>query len=54
MSLERHFELFVAQVDVLNEVGATIIDSAAIRSVAVSNRRAGAPTDDVDKVMQQT
>ena len=39
MKLERHHKLFLAQVDVLNEVGVTIPDTALIQHVAEEHGR---------------
>ena len=39
MSLQRYHELFLAQVEVLREVGVSVADSALIESVASSNGR---------------
>ena len=44
MRLERYHELILAQVDVMNEVGVTIPDTALVRHVAEQHGRA-APTD---------
>ena len=43
MKLERYHELFLAQVEVLDEVGVTIPDTALIQQVAEQHRR-GIPT----------
>ena len=45
MTLERYHELFLAQVEVLDEVGITIEDNALVMEVAEQNGRA-VPNDD--------
>jgi hypothetical protein len=42
-SLQRYHELFLGQVDVLEEVGVTIADESLTESIAAMNGRAGAP-----------
>jgi hypothetical protein len=42
-SLQRYHELFLGQVDILEEVGVTIADESLTESIAVMNGRAGAP-----------
>ena len=46
MSLERYHELFLAQVEVLDEVGITVEDEALVREVAFENGREVASDDD--------
>ena len=46
MSLERYHELFLAQIEVLDEVGITIEDEALVREVAHQNGREVANEDD--------
>jgi hypothetical protein len=41
--LQRYHELFLAQVEVLEEVGVSIADESLIESIAAANGRAGAP-----------
>jgi hypothetical protein len=43
MPLQRYHELFVAQVEVLDEVGVSITDVAAVEPVAASNGRPNVP-----------
>ena len=45
VSLQRYHELFLGQVEVLEEVGVTIPDESLVESIAASNGRAGAPVD---------
>ena len=45
MSLERYHELFLAQVEVLDEVGITVEDEALVREVGLENGRE-VPNDD--------
>ena len=45
MTLERYHELFLVQVEVLDEVGITIEDDALVMEVAEQNGRA-VPNDD--------
>jgi hypothetical protein len=45
MSLQRYHELFLGQVEVLDEVGITIPDESLIELIAAAKGRAGAPTD---------
>jgi hypothetical protein len=45
MSLQRYYELFLGQVEVGEGVGVSIADESLVKSVAVSNGRAGSPTD---------
>ena len=39
MTLERYHELFLAQVEVLDEVGITVEDEALVKEVAAKNGR---------------
>ena len=52
MKLERYHELFLAQVEVLDEVGVTIPDTALITSIANSHAREE-PNDDDHKEAKQ-
>ena len=45
-TLQRYYELFLGQVEVLDEVGITIADESLIQTIAVENGRGGAPTDE--------
>jgi hypothetical protein len=44
-SLQRYHELFLGQVEVLEEVGVTIPDESLVESIAAANGRAGAPEE---------
>ena len=46
MSLQRYHELFMAQVQVLEEVQVTVEDQALVEQVAATNRRPGVPNND--------
>lgn len=46
MTLQRYYELFVGQVEVLEEVGVTIADEGLAQSIASGRGRAGEPNDD--------
>jgi hypothetical protein len=43
MSLQRYYELFLGQVEVVEEVGVTIPDEVLVNSIAAANGRADAP-----------
>jgi hypothetical protein len=43
--LQRYHELFLGQVEVLDEVGVTITDESLVKSIAAMNGRAGAPKE---------
>jgi hypothetical protein len=45
-SLQRYHELFLGQVEVLEEVGLTIPDESLTKSIAAANGRAGAPIEE--------
>jgi hypothetical protein len=45
MSLECYYELFVGQVEVLDEVGITIANKSLIQTIAAENGRGGALND---------
>lgn len=45
MSLQRYHELFLGQVEVLEEVGVTIPYESLVKSIAAANGRAGAPEE---------
>jgi hypothetical protein len=45
-SLQRYHELFLSQVEVLEEVGVTIPDESLVESIAAANGRAGTPEED--------
>jgi hypothetical protein len=45
MSLQRYYELFLGQVEVIEEVRVTIPDESLVESIVASNGRAGAPKD---------
>ena len=53
MSLERYHELFLAQVEVLDEVGITVEDEALVREVAFENGREVASDDDRTEARNQ-
>ena len=53
MSLERYHELFLAQVEVLDEVGITVEDEALVREVAHQNGREVANEDDQTEAWSQ-
>ena len=53
MTLERYHELFLAQVEVLDEVGITIEDDALVMEVAEQNGRAMANDDDHSEARSQ-
>jgi hypothetical protein len=44
-SLQRYYELFLGQVEVIDEVGVTIPDQSLVEVIAAENGRAGAPND---------
>ena len=46
MPLQQYYELFVRQVEVLEEVGVTIADDGLAQSIAAGKGRAGEPNDD--------
>ena len=52
MKLERYHELFLAQVEVLDEVGVTIPDTALITSIANSHAREEPNDDDHQEAKQ--
>jgi Zinc knuckle len=45
-SLQRYYELLMGQVEVLDEVGITIVDESFIHMIAAENGRGGTPNDD--------
>jgi hypothetical protein len=45
-SLQKYYERFMNQVDVMNEVGVSVVDEAMCADVARANGRPGAPNDD--------
>ena len=53
MSLERYHELFLAQVEVLDEVRITVEDEALVREVALQNGREVANEDDRTEARSQ-
>ena len=53
MSLERYHELFLAQVEVLDEVGITVEDEALVIEVAHQNGREVANEDDRTEAQSQ-
>ena len=53
MSLERYHELFLAQVEVLDEVGITVEDEALVRDVALQSGREVANEDDRTEARSQ-
>ena len=54
MSLEEYHELFLAQVEVLDEVGVTIHDQALVEEVADGNGRADPIDEDYEEAKQKT
>jgi hypothetical protein len=55
MSLQRYYELFITQVEVLQEVEVTIPDIAAVNAMTAWNGRVGAPVDaDRERAIKQT
>jgi hypothetical protein len=46
MPLQRYYELFVGQIEVLEEVGVTLADNGLVESIAASKGRPGEPNDD--------
>ena len=46
MSLQQYYELFLGQVEVLEEVGVTIADDGLARSIAAAKGRVGAPREE--------
>jgi hypothetical protein len=44
-SLQCYYELFLGQVEVIDEVGVTIPDQSLVEMIAAENGRAGAPND---------
>ena len=53
MTLERYHELFLAQVEVLDEVGITVEDDALVAEVAQQNGREVPNDDDCIKARSQ-
>jgi hypothetical protein len=44
-SLQKYYERFMSQVDIMNEVKVSVTDEAMVEEVARANGRHGAPTD---------
>ena len=53
MTLEQYHELFLAQVEVLDEVGITIEDDTLVMEVAEQNGRAVPYDDDCSEALSQ-